>query len=322
MLLVRVTAIAIAALLTAGQAIAQAPFPDKPVKIIVTTPSGSGADFFARTLAQGLSDAWNQQVIVENRPGAGGIIGASAIAQADPDGYTLGIASTAHVVSPLLQKNPPYRPIDDFTPIALLAEIPSAIVSNAGMPAKNLQELIALARAQPGKLNYASLGDGTAAHLGAVIFNRAAHIDVVHVPFKRVADLYTALYSGDVQYSVLLVPAASPSIKNGKVRPLAVTSKERNIALPEVPSVVEAGLPGAVSVALIGVVAPANLPAELAAKIHADIARHLASPDTRERYAQQGAVPAKQSAADYAAQLRGEQALYRNLLLAIGLKPQ
>jgi tripartite-type tricarboxylate transporter receptor subunit TctC len=304
-------------------AVAQAPsFPAKPVRIIVTTPAGSGADFFARTLAQGLTDAWQQQVVVENRPGAGGIIGAQALQQAPADGHTLGVASTAHIVAPLLQSKPPYRPLEDFTPIALLAAIPNVIIANRNVDANDAQDLVKLAKAQPGKLNFGSLGDGTAAHLGAEIFNRAAQLQVVHVPFKQVSDLYTALYSNDVQYAVLLVPSAGPALRSGKVRPVAVTSRTRNVALPDTPTVVELGLPAAESETLMGLIGPAGLPPAIVELIHRRVRMVTSTQDMRDRYAQQGAIPATDSTAAYATRLREEEALYRKLLPAIGLKPQ
>lgn len=312
-----------AALLGAASAGAQAPaFPTKPVRIIVTTPAGSGADFFARTLAQGLTEAWQQQVVVENRPGAGGIIGTQVLQQAPADGHTLGVASTAHIVAPLLQAKPPYRPLEDFTPIALLAAIPNVIIANRNVDANDAQDLVKLAKAQPGKLNFGSLGDGTAAHLGAEIFNRAAQLQVVHVPFKQVSDLYTALYANDVQYAVLLVPSAGPALRSGKVRPVAVTSRTRNLALPDTPTVVELGMPAAESETLMGLVGPAGLPPALVEFIHRNVRQVTARDEMRQRYAQQGAIPATDSTAAYAARLREEEALYRKLLPAIGLKPQ
>ena len=164
-----------------SQAASAQEFPAKPIRIIVTTPAGSGADFFARTLAQGLGEIYKHAPLVENRPGAGGLIGAGAVASAAPDAYTLGIASTAHVVSPLLQAKPPYRPIEDFTPIAQITSLPFILAVGPGVEAKSVQELVATAKAAPKKLNFGSLGNGTAAHLGAEIFNNAAGIDVVHV---------------------------------------------------------------------------------------------------------------------------------------------
>ncbi|MEY2620842.1 MAG: hypothetical protein RIT26_662 [Pseudomonadota bacterium] len=297
-------------------------FPNKPIRIIVTTPAGSGADFFARTLAQGLGEIYKGQApVVENRPGAGGLIGTRELAGAAPDGYTLGVASTAHVVAPLLQANPPYRPLADFTPIAQLTALPFILVAAPTVPAKNLSEWVGALRAEPKKYNFGSLGNGTAAHLGAEIFNAAAGVDVVHVPFKGASDLYTALISGEVHYAALFVPTAG-ILRSGRAKVLAVTGKTRNAALPDVPTVGEQGLPGAEAEALMGIVAPAGMPPELVRKLHADITTVLRKAETREKFAVQSGEPTPDvTPAEYAAKLKAEYELYQRLLPRMGLKP-
>ena len=297
-------------------------FPTKPVRVIVTTPAGSGADFFARVVAQGLTETYKQQVIVDNRPGAGGLIGATAIAQSPPDGYTLGIASTSHVVAPVLQAKPPYRPIEDFTPIALLTAIPAVVVASATLPVKTVQDLIALAKAKPGQLNFASLGDGTAAHLQAEIFNRGAGIKVTHVAFKTVGDSYTAVISGDVHYLVYVVPSAMPLVK-GKGRVLAVTGPKRSSALPDVPTLRESGVAAGESETLMGIVGPAKMSAAIVTQLHRDVAAVLRSAETRERFATQGGTPAPEVTAEqYGAMLQREYDTYGKLIRELGLKPQ
>ena len=297
-------------------------YPSKPIRLLVTTPAGSGADFFARTLAQGLSDTYKGVApVVENRPGAGGIIGAREVANAAPDGYTLGVASTAHVVAPLLQANPPYRPLADFTPIAQLTALPFILVVAPSVPSKSLSEFVSLLKANPKKYNFGSLGNGTAAHLGAEIFNSAANVDVVHVPFKSASDLFTALISGEVHYAALFVPTAGV-MRSGKARVLAVTGKTRNPALPDVPTVSEQGLPGAETEAMMGIVGPAGLSAEVVKKLHEDIVAVLRKPETREKFALQSGEPTPEvSAQDYAGKLKAELDLYQRLLPRIGLKP-
>jgi tripartite-type tricarboxylate transporter receptor subunit TctC len=297
-------------------------YPSKPIRLLVTTPAGSGADFFARTLAQGLSDTYKGVApVVENRPGAGGIIGAREVANAAPDGYTLGVASTAHVVAPLLQANPPYRPLADFTPIAQLTALPFILVVAPTVPSKSLSEFVNLLKANPKKYNFGSLGNGTAAHLGAEIFNSAANVDVVHVPFKSASDLFTALISGEVHYAALFVPTAGV-MRSGKARVLAVTGKTRNPALPDVPTVSEQGLPGAETEAMMGIVGPAGLSAEVVKKLHEDIVAVLRKPETREKFALQSGEPTPEvSAQDYAGKLKAELDLYQRLLPRIGLKP-
>ena len=306
----------------AASAIA-AGYPERPVRMIVPASPGSGMDFFGRTVAQSLSEEYKQQVIADNRAGAGGLIGAATVAAATPDGYTIGMASTSTIISPLLQVKPPYRPIEDFTPVALLASITSVLVVAPGVQAKTVQEFIAMAKARPGQLNYASIGSGTAAHLTAEIFNRAAGIDAVHVPFKIVADIYTEMLANRVHYLVFVSPASIPMLRDGKMRALAVTSAKRNAALPDTPTVIEAGLPGAEVDTMFGVLAPAGLPKAVVAKLHADIVKILRLPETRERFARQGGEPAVDTTPEqFAKQLRAEYERYRKLLPAIGLKPQ
>ena len=300
---------------------AEQSFPVKPVRLIVTSGVGAGVDFFARVLSHGLTDNWKQQVIVENRPGAGGLIGAGAIAAANPDGYTIGIASTAHVVAPVLQLKPPYRPLEDFTPIALLTTIPSLLVVSGTLPVKTVADLIALAKPKPGQFNFASLGDGTAAHLQAEIFNRAAGIKVTHVPFKSVADVHTAIIAGEVHHMVFLVPSAMPVVKTGKARAIAVTSPKRIAALPDVPTIAEAGVPGAEWEALVGVVGPAGMPPAMTTRLHRDIAAVLRTADTRERFATQGSTPTPEVAPEkYGALLKREYETYRKLIGELGVK--
>jgi len=300
---------------------AGAAWPTKPVRIIVTTPSGSGGDFVMRTLAQALSEHYGQQVTVENRPGAGGLIGAGAIAAAAPDGYTLGLASTAHVVAPMLQQKPPYRAIEDFTPVVQVGNLTNVVIVGPSVKEATLGAFVATMKARPGHFNFLSLGDGTAAHLAAEIFNRAAGVDVVHVPFKTVADANTAIISGDVHYGVFLVPPSMPLIKGGKVRPLAVTSRARIAALPDVPTVVEAGLPDAASDALLGIVGPAGIAPDLATRIHADVVAQLRKAEVRDRLATQAvATTPDLTPADYARNLRADRDQYARLIGVLGLR--
>lgn len=298
-------------------------YPAKPVRLIMSTPAGSAGDFFFRVIADGLSEIYKQQVYVENRPGAGGLIGATAIVTAAPDGYTLGIASTAHIVAPMLQKKPPYRPVDDVTPVALITAIPSAVILSVDVPAQNVAQLIALAKSKPRALNFASLGNGTATHLAAAIFNHAAGIPVTHVPFRNVSDMQVALMSGEVHYAVLLVPIASPILRGGRARALAVTSTSRSTAMPEIPTLAEAGLTGGESDAFVGLVGPANMSREIARKLNADIATVLRKPETREKFATQGAVPILgTSPEEFGAMLKKEEERYRDLITSLGLQQQ
>lgn len=298
-------------------------FPTRRICLIVPFSAGTGSDFFARTVGQALTEIYKQQVVVDNRPGAGGLIGGTLVSKSGTDGYTLGLASTSHVVGPLLQKRPPYRPIEDFTAIAQLASVTSVVVVAPNVQAKNVKELVALAKSKPGQFNFASVGAGTAAHLSAEIFNRAAGIKVVHVPFKTIADVYAETLASQVHYLVFVMPAVTPMLKDGRLRALAVTSAARSEALPSVPTVREAGLPAAESDTMFGVVAPAGVPRNLVAKLHTDIVGVLRRPETRTRFATQGGVPAVDTTpADYARRLKSDYETFRKLVQEIGLQPQ
>ena len=298
-------------------------YPSRPIRLIVPFSAGVSSDFMARTVGQALTDIYKRQVVVDNRPGAGGLIGGTLVATASPDGYTLGLASTSHVVGPLLQKKPPYRPIEDFTPVAQLASVISVLVAAPNVPAKTVQELVALAKAKPGALNYASIGAGTAAHISAEVFNRAAGINVVHVPFKTAADVFAAMVTNQVHYLVFVMPAVTPMLKDGRLRALAVTGAARSTALPDVPTVSEAGLPAAEVDTIFGIVAPAVVPKGIVAKLHQDIVGILRQPETAQRFATQGAVPTVNTTPEnYSKKLRADYERYRKLIQEIGLEPQ
>ena len=316
------SALVLCAQFTISIAVAQS-YPVHPIRMIIPASPGSGSDYFGRTVAQSLTDLYRQQVIADNRAGAGGLIGASLIASATPDGYTIGIASSSLIVSPLLQKTPPYRSIEDFAPVALMASITSVLAVAPAEPATTAKEFVALVKSRPGQFNYASIGAGTAAHLSAEIFNRAAGLEAVHVPFKTIADSYTEMYANRVHYFVYVAPAAMPGIRDGRLRALAVTSAKRFAALPDVPTMAEAGLPSAQVDTLFGIVAPAKTPTAIIAKLHADIVTILRQPDTRERFERQGGEPAVDTTPEsYAKLLRAEYDRYRRLIPEIGLKPQ
>jgi len=298
-------------------------YPTRPVRMIIPASPGSGSDFFGRTVAQGLSDIYRQQVVADNRTGAGGLIGAELIAGASPDGYTIGVAATSLVVWPLMQAKPRYNPLKDFAPIALMASIPSVVVVAPGLPAKTVKDLVALAKAKPGELNFASIGIGTAAHLSGEIFNHAAGIKAVHVPFKTIADSYTEVFASRVHYVVYVTPAAMPMLRDGKARALAVTSAARSPMLPDVPTVAEAGLPGAQVDSMFGLAAPAGTPKAIVQQLNTDIVAVLRRPETKKRFETQTAEPAVDTTPEtYARQLRAEYERYRKLFADIGMKPQ
>jgi tripartite-type tricarboxylate transporter receptor subunit TctC len=313
----------LAALLAAAIAAAQ-PFPDKPVRMIVPLPPGTASDFLARTLGQTLSDAYKQQVVVDNRPGAGGLIGSGIVAKATPDGYTLAMVAPPHLVGPLLQSNPPYRPLDDFAAVIEVASLPNIVVVAASVPAKNVQELIALIKSKPGQFNFGSAGIGTAAHLGAEILNRAGGLKAVHIPFKLIPDVLTEMSAGRVHYVVFTAPAALTLLRgDAKLRAIAVTGAKRSAAFPDLPTVAEAGLPEAVSDVWFGIIAPASTPRRIVAQLNADIVKILRVPETKEKFARQGAELADDTTPEgFSKLLKSEYVRYQKLIKDAGLKQQ
>jgi tripartite-type tricarboxylate transporter receptor subunit TctC len=306
-----------------AQAQTSTAFPARPVRVIVPGSVGTGMDHMGRSLAQVLTDTYKQQVIIDNRAGAGSLIGTGIVAGAAPDGYTLGVASTSSIVAPLLQAKPPYDPLRDLVQIALLSSLTSVVVVAPGVPAKNIKEFIAYAKARPAQLNFASIGAGSAAHLTPEIFNRAAGIDAVHVPFKSVADVFSAMVATQVHYLIWISPASLPMLKEGRLRALAVTSAKRYSGLPDVPTVAEVGLRNAEVETMIGIVGPVKLPRSVVSRLHGDIVAAMRQPAIKEAFERQGGEPAIDvSQAAYAQKWKAESELYRKLLPELGLKPQ
>lgn len=306
----------------AGAAAAQK-FPERPIRVIVPLPPGSASDFLSRTLSGPLTELYGQQVVVDNRPGAGGLIGSGILAKATGDGYTYAMVAPPHTVAALLQKNPPYHPLRDFTMVMEVASIPNIIAVTPGLPARNLKELVALLKADPSKYNYASLGVGTLAHIGAEIFNQAAGVRTVHVPFKVVPDVLSETVSGRVHYLVFTVPTISPVVRDGRLRALAVTSAKRNPAFPNIPSVVEEGLPAARSDGWFGLLGPAGVPKKIVAQLAADVKKIITEPRIRETFAKQGAEAAVDSGPEaYDKLMKSEYERYVRLVKDVGMQIQ
>lgn len=298
-------------------------YPERPIRLIISSSPGTGADYFGRIVAVALTDLYKQQVVADNRTGAGGLIAMQTLAGANPDGYTIGTASSSMMVVPLMYAKQPYNPTTDFSAIALLALIPSVVMMSSALPAKSVQELVAYAKPRPGQLNFASVGSGTAAHLSAEIFAKAAGIKAVHVPFKNVADAWTEMFAGRVHFVVFVAPAVTPFMREPRVRALAVTTKARTSGFPDLPTVVEAGLADAVVETPFGIAAPARTPRAVINKLHADVVTILKRPESAERFARQGGVPAVDTTPEsFAALIKSEYELYRKLLPEIGIKPQ
>src|SRR5258706_3504853 len=292
-------------LLTAG-AHAQQDYPSRPIRIVVPSSPGGGTDILARQIAQKLTERWGQQVIVDNRPGAGQMIGIELVAKAAPDGYTLVMTATLLALNTVLYKKVPYDPVRGFAPISQVAAMPNIIVTHPALPARTIRELIALARSHPGQLVYASSGVGTGPHLSMELFLTMAGVKMGHVPYKSTNPGMIDTMAGQIQVlmSTLLPPL--PHIKTGRLRALGVTSSKRVSSLREVPTIAEAGVAGYEVVGWYGIAAPANTPRDVINKLYGEIANILQSPETREKLAADGAEPVGSTPEQFAAFIQSE----------------
>ncbi|MEO5766142.1 MAG: tripartite tricarboxylate transporter substrate binding protein [Casimicrobiaceae bacterium] len=302
------------AALPSAPAHAQGNYPDRPIRLIVPFPPGGPADALARIAGGEITRALGQPVVVENKPGAGGNIGMEQGARAAPDGYTLILAPAGNLtVAPHLYSKLPYDPAKDFAPITVIAATPNILIVNPAVPARSLQELIALAKAKPGTLNYASPGNGSGAHLAGELLKRSAGIDIVHVPFNGVGPAMAAVLGGSVQLFFAQSSAALQQIKSGKVIALGVASPKRIAAAPDLPTIAEAGIPDFEVTSWYALVAPAGTPAVMVAKVQASVAAALARPEVREKLAGLGAEPIANTPAEFAAMQRTESARWQKL---------
>jgi tripartite-type tricarboxylate transporter receptor subunit TctC len=304
------------------EAAAQSAYPAKPVRFIVPSAAGGGTDIIARSVAHKLSESLGQQFVVDNRPGAGQMIGIELAAKSHADGYTILMAASTLAINPIMYKKVRYDPLRDFAPITQAASLPNVLVVHPSLPANSVAELIALARRQPGRINYASAGIGTSPQMSVELLKSMAKIDLVHIPYKGSAPGVVDLLAGQVTVMTPNVLTALPHIKAGKLRALAVTSAKRSEALPEVPTIAESGLPGYDSVQWYGVLAPAGTPREIVARLHAEIARALRAPDVRERLAADGAEPVGSSPEEFAAFIRSEIDKWARVASAAGIRAE
>jgi len=312
----------IAAFAVAPFANAQAPaYPTKPIRMVVPFPPGGATDILARDVAQRLTEAWGQQVIVDNRPGAGGNIGSELVAKSAPDGYTLEMGTVGtHAINASLYAKMPYDHVRDFVPIILVAAVPNVLEVNPSLPVNSVTELIAYAKANPGKLNFASSGNGTSIHLSGELFKVMAGVEMTHVPYKGSAPALQDLIAGQVQLMFDNLPPSLPQIKGGKLRALAVTSATRAPALPDVPTVAEAGLPGFEASSWFGLLAPAGTPPAIVSKINAEVAAWLATPEAKEKLSKQGAAAAGGTPDDFAKHIAAETVKWSKVVKASGAK--
>jgi tripartite-type tricarboxylate transporter receptor subunit TctC len=318
----RRAAMALGALCLAGlPALAQpAGFPGRQVTIIAGFPPGGTVDLLARIIAQQLAETWGQPVVVENRPGGSGAVASQAVAAAAPDGYTLMVVPITHVTNASLIARLPYDPIADFTAVTLLAEQPMMLVVNNGLPARSVSDLVTLAKARPGRLNCGSGGNGTSQHLACELFKVTAGVDIAHVPYRGNAAAMTDVIAGQIELLFDQMATAVPHVRDGRVRALAVTSARRAPAMPEVPTVAEAGVPGYETTAWFGLVGPARMPPDLTRRIQSDVAAALAVREVRDRLADQGLTMVASSPEQFGAFLSAEMARWAEVIRKSGAR--
>jgi tripartite-type tricarboxylate transporter receptor subunit TctC len=315
-------AVALSLAATSATVAADTRWPTKPIRLIVPFPNGAASDVLGRTLGQRLSEIYGQQFIVDNRPGAGGLIGSDIIRQGAPDGYTLGMVGQPHLSNALMRDPKPYDPLKDYVAISLVGMTPNILVIGKGVNANNLKELIALAKANPGKLNYGSAGVGSSSHLAGALFASKAKVNVVHVPFRQGGDSRTALISGAIQLYVYPLPAIAGMVRAGTIKALAIATAQRSEAVPDVPTSAESGFPEYQSVSWFGLIGPRALPKQLVARINSDTAKVLNEPDIRKKISLQGAEAAPSTPAEFDKMQRDEYAELGALIKEIGMKAQ
>jgi tripartite-type tricarboxylate transporter receptor subunit TctC len=282
-------------------------FPSKPIKLIVPFPPGGPNDIIARVVGAKLAELIGQPVVIDNRGGAGGVLGTDAVAKAEPDGYTIAITSAgALAISKSLQEKLPYDTLKDLKPVTLVAKVPELLVVANNVPAKSMPELLALAKARPGQLNFASTGPGSMPHLAGELFRTSAGIDIVHVPYKGAAPAVNDIVGQQVQMVFLDIPVLLPQVQAGKVRAIAIGSRERVPSLPDVPTTSEVGLPQIEAENWYGMVAPAATPAAVIAKLHRATAQALKSPEVKDKLSAQGAILVGNTPEEFAAYIQSE----------------
>jgi tripartite-type tricarboxylate transporter receptor subunit TctC len=307
-------------LLAASSAWAQA-YPAKPVRIVVPFPPGGTSDILARTIGPRLSAEWGQPVMVDNRPGAAGNIAAEHVARAPGDGYTLFITTVGiHAIHPSLYSKLPFDPLRDFTPVTNLVMLPSVLAVHPSIPVRSVKELIALAKKRPGDLSYSSAGSGSQPHLTAELFKTMTGVDLLHVPYKGAAQQLTDLVAGHVALTFATAPSAVPFIKGGQMRAIGVSSGKRASALPDVPTIAEAGVPGYEAVGWNGMVAPANLPAPVLEKLNATVVKAFNLPEVRDRMISLAADPITTTPAQFGAYIKAEIAKWAKVVKASGAR--
>ena len=303
---------------------AQSGYPSKPVTIIVGFTAGGSTDIVTRLIAEEMRKSWGQPVVVDNRPGAGGNIGAAMVAKAKPDGYTLLVGSVGPLaINASLYASMPYDNLKDFTPVSLIVHVPNMLVVNPNaMPVHSFAEFVALVKANPGKYFFASTGTGTSSHLSGELLKTMAGLDATHVPYKGAVALNDLLAGEQVHFMFATIPSVIEFVRSGKLRALAVTSKTRSAAVPDIPTVAELGYPDFEASSWFGLLGPAELPREIVAKLQAEIGRALNIPELRSKLVQQGADPVGSTPEEFAAYMRAETAKWAKVVKASGAKAE
>jgi|WetSurMetagenome_2_1015567.scaffolds.fasta_scaffold159050_1 tripartite-type tricarboxylate transporter receptor subunit TctC len=315
--------IAVAAAVMTWSAQAAEKYPARPIRMVMPSSPGGANDVVGRMVVQRVAEILGQQIVVDNRGGAGGAIGAEIAAEGSPDGYTLLTATYAtHTMIPLLQKTIRYRPERDFVPIALFVVQYSMMSAHPGFPPNTVKELIALAKAKPGAINYASAGPGSTSHFTGLMFAKLAGIDITIVPYKGGGPAITALIAGEMQFNFGPLPATVPHIRAGRLKAIAVSGTERSLAMPDVPTVAESGLPAFSQAAWVGLVAPAGTPRAILDRLHAAVNQALGNADLRQNLIRIGAEPAPRSRAEFAQFVHDDHERYAKLVTDLGLVPK
>jgi tripartite-type tricarboxylate transporter receptor subunit TctC len=299
-----------------------AAYPMRPVRVIVPYSPGGSSDAVARILSAKLPETLGQQFIIDNRPGAAGSLGREIVAKAAPDGYTLLVGDSPHTINTHVLRHVPYDPIRDFTPITLIATAPQVMIIHPGVPAKNLKEFIALAASQPGKLNYGSGGSGSITHLTGELFKLATKVDIVHVPYKSIANAMTDVIGGQIPAAFPTTAGATPHVKAGRLRALGITSTKRSSMLPDVPTFEESGVSGMVVTNWFGAFGPARLPKDIVATLHKAIVDMLHSPDGRAKFGALSLDIAATTPQEFEAHLKAELQKWGRVVKAAGIKPE
>ena len=297
------------------------PYPAKPIRIIVPFPAGGTADIMARVVGQKMTETWGQQVLIDNRSGAGGNIAADLAAKSAPDGYTLFLCTVGtHAVHQTLYEKLPFDPIKDFSAVAYIAGVPNVVVVHPSIPVKSVKELIGFIKARPGRINFGSSGTGSSVHMSGEMLKVMAGLDMTHIPYKGNPQAVTDLMAGQIELMITNMPSVIPYIQSGRLRALAVTTKARSPALPDLPTMEEAGLPGYESSAWFGLVSPAAVPRNIVSKLNAEVMRIVGLEDVKRNLASQGAYPLVMTPDEFGAFMKAETAKWAKIVKASGAR--